>query len=608
MCGIVGYVGERQCAPILVGGLKKLEYRGYDSAGIAVLNGELKILRSKGKLANLEALLAKDMPQGTAGIGHTRWATHGRPSDENAHPHRHEDVAVVHNGIIENHLALKDELRKLGHTFSSDTDTEIFAHLVSIEVNRGRSLAEAVRAAVARVHGTYSLVVVCARFPEQIVAVKSSSPLVVGIGKGENFVASDVPALLEHTRDVVFLDEGDLVVVKKTSVEVFDVHGKKVERPGRRIDWTPMMAEKNGHKHFMHKEIFEQPTAISDTLRGRLLEEEADVFLDGFTLSPERVKSFDRIVVLACGTSWHAGLVGKAMIENMAKFPVEVDLASEFRYREPLVNERTLVLAISQSGETLDTLMALREAKKRSAYVASIVNVVGSNIARESDFVLYTHAGPEIGVASTKCFTTQLAALALLAVKLGRLRGTLNPAQAQTHLAHLRELPQQLEHVLSQEEAVKHMAKSFVNAHDALFLGRGPMHPIALEGALKLKEISYLHAEGYAGGEMKHGPIALIDEKMPVVVIAPRGSVHEKMLGNVEEVRARGGKVFAILTEGDEHLSKLADGCVFIPDAPALFASMLAAVPLQMLAYFVADARGTDVDQPRNLAKSVTVE
>jgi len=609
MCGIVGYVGEAQCAQILVGGLKKLEYRGYDSAGIAVhSNGELEIIRSVGKLANLEALLAKDAPKGTAGIGHTRWATHGRPSDENAHPHRHKDVAVVHNGIIENHLALKESLRAVGHHFASETDTEIFAHLISDEVEKGASLPEAVRRAVGQVHGTYALVVACSKFPEQIVAVKNASPMVVGLGQGCNFVASDVPALLEHTRDVIFIEEGDLVVVEKGGVSLFDLSMKPVQRKVTRVDWTPMMAEKNGHKHFMHKEIHEQPRAIADTIRGRVSLEEADVWLDGFDLDAQKVQSLKKVFILACGTSYHAGLLGKAMIESLAKIPVEVDLASEFRYRNPLVDSDMLAIAISQSGETADTLAALREAKARGARTGGICNVVGSNIPRESGFTVYTHAGPEIGVASTKCFTTQLSALYLLAVKLGRLSGALSPEKARELLGQLREVPQLMEKALEQEGAVKAMAKQFVHARDVLFLGRGPMWPIALEGALKLKEISYIHAEGYAAGEMKHGPIALIDQNVPVVVLAPKGAGYEKMLGNAEEVRARGGKLFAVVTEGDTEMSRLADGWVTIPDAPPLLAGMLAAVPLQMLAYHVADARGTDVDQPRNLAKSVTVE
>ena len=609
MCGIVGYVGSRPCAPILVSGLKKLEYRGYDSAGIAVhASGELQILRSVGKLQNLEQLLAQGAPQGTAGIGHTRWATHGRPSDENAHPHRHRDVAVVHNGIIENHLALKAQLRAAGHTFTSETDTEIFAHLISDAIDAGHDLPEAVRQALLQVRGTYALVVACARFPDEIVAVKNASPMVVGVGQGEAFVASDVPALLEHTREVIFMEEGDLVVVDRSGARFFDLAMKPVSRIATRIDWTPMMAEKNGHKHFMHKEIHEQPRAIADTLRGRSNLDEGDVYLDGFSLDAAQVRALEKVFILACGTSYHAGLVGKAMIESIAKIPVEVDLASEFRYRDPLVNDRMLALAISQSGETADTLAALREAKSRGATVGSICNVLGANIPRESAFTVYTHAGPEIGVASTKCFTTQLVAQYLLAVKLGRLRGTLSAEQGQALLGQLREVPTWVEQALDQEPVIKDLSRHFVGARDVLFLGRGPCFPIALEGALKLKEVSYIHAEGYAAGEMKHGPIALIDPQVPVVVLAPKGPGYEKMLGNAEEVRARGGKLFAVVTEGDAELSRLALGSVSVPDAPPLLAGLLASIPLQLLAYHVADARGTDVDQPRNLAKSVTVE
>jgi glucosamine--fructose-6-phosphate aminotransferase (isomerizing) len=609
MCGIVGYVGDKSAAQVLVGGLRKLEYRGYDSAGIAVhSNGELQVRRAKGKLANLEAVLLQQALPGTVGIGHTRWATHGRPSDENAHPHRFKDVAIIHNGIIENHLALKEELRAQGHSFASDTDSEIFAHLVCRQVDAGLPLEKAVRAAVDRVEGTYALVVACGRFPDEVVAAKSHNPLVVGLGQGENFVASDTPALLEHTRDFQFLEEGDLVVLKKGSVRILDPKGNEVKRALRRVDWTPMMAEKNGHKHFMHKEIFEQPQAIADTIRGRSLVEEGDVHLDDFPLSAEQVQGLEKVVVLACGTSWHAGLVGKWAIESLARIPVEVELASEFRYRDPIVNGRMLAIAVSQSGETADTLAALREAKKRGAHTGAVCNVLGSNIPREAGFTVYTHAGPEIGVASTKCFTTQLVAMILLGLKLGRMKGTLSASQVREHLGHLRELPKQVEAALQQEPAIKAMSREFSTARDALFLGRGPLFPLALEGALKLKEISYLHAEGYAAGEMKHGPIALIDEKMPVVVLALKGASYEKMLGTVSEVQARDGRVYALLTEGQTELAKTVQGHIVLPDVPALYATVLAAVPLQLLAYFVADARGTDVDQPRNLAKSVTVE
>ncbi|HVP63059.1 MAG TPA: glutamine--fructose-6-phosphate transaminase (isomerizing) [Myxococcaceae bacterium] len=611
MCGIVGYIGEQQSAPILVSGLKKLEYRGYDSAGLAVVNGgTLNVVRATGKLKNLEARIGAEPPTGTLGIGHTRWATHGRPTDENAHPHAYDGVAVVHNGIIENHLELKAMLKQRGHVFASETDTEVFAHLIAAELKGGKDLPEAVRGAVAQVKGTYGLAVVWAKDPDRIVATKDSSPMVVGLSEGQNFVASDVPALLEHTRDMVFLEEGDLAVLSRTRVDVFDREGRAVNRPTRRIDWTPMMAEKGGHKHFMHKEIWEQPRALADTLRGRVLLSEGDVFFEGWTLGPEEVKALSRITLLACGTSWHAGLAGRAMIESLARIPVEVELASEFRYRDPLIEPGQLAIAISQSGETLDTLCALREAKARGARTIALCNVVGSAMTREADLTVLTNAGPEIGVASTKAFTTQLAALYLLAVKLGRLRGTLDVARAQELLTHLTEIPKRLEEALHCEAAVKQIARRYQNAQDFLFLGRGPMYPVALEGALKLKEISYIHAEGYAGGEMKHGPIALIDEKLPVVVLAPREPhvPYEKIVGNVEEVRARGGKVIAVVDEDDTAVASLADDVIRLPASSALLAPIVTAVPLQLLAYHVADLRGTDVDQPRNLAKSVTVE
>jgi len=611
MCGIVGYVGEQQSAPILVSGLKKLEYRGYDSAGLAVVNGgTLNVVRATGKLKNLEARIGSEPPAGTLGIGHTRWATHGRPTDENAHPHTHDGVAVVHNGIIENHLELKAMLKERGHVFASETDTEVFAHLIAAELHGGKDLPEAVRAAIAQVKGTYGLAVVWAKDPDRIVATKDSSPMVIGLSEGQNFVASDVPALLEHTRDMVFLEEGDLAVLSRARVDFYDRQGRPVNRPTRRIDWTPMMAEKGGHKHFMHKEIWEQPRALADTLRGRVLLSEGDVFLEGWTLGPEEVRHLSRIALLACGTSWHSGLAGKAMIESLARIPVDVELASEFRYRDPLIEPGQLAVAISQSGETLDTLCALREAKARGARTVALCNVVGSAMTREADLTVLTNAGPEIGVASTKAFTTQLAALFLIAVKLGRLRGTLDVGRAQELLTQITEIPKRVEEALHCEGEVKRIARVYQNAQDFLFLGRGPMHPVALEGALKLKEISYIHAEGYAGGEMKHGPIALIDEKLPVVVLAPREPPvpYEKIVGNVEEVRARGGKVIAVVDEGDTQVSSLADDVIRLPASSALLGPIVTAVPLQLLAYHVADLRGTDVDQPRNLAKSVTVE
>ncbi|MBN8469468.1 glutamine--fructose-6-phosphate transaminase (isomerizing) [Corallococcus exiguus] len=611
MCGIVGYVGDKESAPILVSGLKKLEYRGYDSAGVAVVGGnQLNVVRATGKLRNLENRVVQDLPKGTTGIGHTRWATHGRPSDENAHPHTYKNVAVVHNGIIENHLALKAELRARGHVFASETDSEVFAHLISAEVERGVDLPDAVRAAIKQVKGTYGLVVVCSNDPGRIVCTKDASPMVLGLGEGQNFVASDVPALLEHTRDFVYMEEGDLAVVTAAKVDIFNRDGKLVNRPTRRIDWTPMMAEKGGYKHFMHKEIWEQPRAIADTLRGRMLLTEGDVHFDTWNLSQEQVKSFTKVTILACGTSWHSGVAGKHMIESLARLPVEVELASEFRYRDPIVEKSHLVIAISQSGETADTLGAFKEAKRLGAHTLAVCNVIGSAMTRESDLHILTNAGPEIGVASTKAFTTQLVTLYLLAVKLGRMRGTLSVEGAQEHLTHLTQVPKMIEDVLKCEPQVKRVAREFMNAQDFLFLGRGPMHPVALEGALKLKEISYIHAEGYAGGEMKHGPIALIDEKMPVVVIAPKQPhvAYEKIIGNIEEVRARGGKVIAILDEDDTQADTLADHVIRIPAACALLAPVVATIPLQLLAYHVAEMRGNDVDQPRNLAKSVTVE
>jgi glutamine---fructose-6-phosphate transaminase (isomerizing) len=611
MCGIVGYVGDKESAPILVSGLKRLEYRGYDSAGVAVLNRNvLNVVRATGKLRNLEARVSSEVPKGTIGIGHTRWATHGRPSDENAHPHTYENVAVVHNGIIENHLKLKDELKRKGHVFSSETDSEVFAHLIAAELKLGADLKDAVRRAVSQVKGTYALAVVCADDPSRIVCTKDASPMVLGLSAGQNFVASDVPALLEHTRDFVYMEEGDLAVLTAERVEIYDRRGQLVNRPTRRIDWTPMMAEKGGHKHFMHKEIWEQPRAVADTIRGRVLLSEGDVHFEGGSLSQEKVAQLTKITILACGTSYHSGLAGKTMIEKLARIPVEVELASEFRYREPIVAPTHLAIAISQSGETADTLAALKEAKALGAMSLTLCNVMGSAMTREAELSILTNAGPEIGVASTKAFTTQLIGLYLLAVKLGRMRNTLTVKQAQEHLTHLTQIPKLVENVLKCEPSVLKIAREFQRAQGFLFLGRGPMYPVALEGALKLKEISYIHAEGYAGGEMKHGPIALIDEQLPVVVIAPKEPkiAYEKILGNIEEVRARGGKVIAIIDEDDEHVKSLADYVVQIPPACALLAPVVATVPLQLLAYHVADLRGNDVDQPRNLAKSVTVE
>jgi glucosamine--fructose-6-phosphate aminotransferase (isomerizing) len=615
MCGIVGYVGSQDCASFLVEGLRKLEYRGYDSAGVALIGTDgLKVLRARGKLSNLQTLVERERPGGTLGIGHTRWATHGKPSDENAHPHSYKGVAVVHNGIIENHMDLKEKLKAAGHVFTSETDTEIFAHLISDAFVGGeRDLMAATRQALAQVRGTYALAVVAQADPKTLVAAKNASPLVVGFGQGEMYLASDVPALLDRTRDVVFLEEGEIARIRADSVEIFDAQRKKVERKPRRIDWTPVMAERDGHKHFMHKEIFEQPRAIIDTIRGRASVETGDVALEGVELDAAAAQKVSRILILACGTSYHSALVGKHYIEQLARIPVEVDLASEFRYRDPLVAPDTLCIGISQSGETADTLNAMREAKSKGARTFAICNVLGSALTRESDAVLYTHAGPEIGVASTKCFTTQIAALYLLAVRLGRLRGTLDAARGRELLAALRAAPALMEECLRREAQVIEAARVFAIARDTLFLGRGLQTAVALEGALKLKEISYIHAEGYAAGEMKHGPIALIDSDLPVVIIATRDGAgrtdtYEKMIGNMEEVRARGGQILALCTDGDQHASKLATRVLYVPPTSAFVAPLVNTIPLQLFAYHVADHRGTDVDQPRNLAKSVTVE
>ncbi len=611
MCGIVGYVGPRQCVDLIVDGLRKLEYRGYDSAGVAVVGpGGLAIKRAKGKLQNLCALLAEAPLTGCTGIGHTRWATHGRPSDENAHPHAHAGVAVVHNGIIENHLELKAALTARGHQFKSETDTEIFAHLIADALEDGkRDLREAVRASLAQVHGTYAIAVVSEKRPDEIVAAKNASPLVVGYGKGESFLASDVPAILEHTREVVYLEEGELAVLTAGAIALYGRNGEQISRKPRRIEWSAVAAEKDGHKHFMHKEIFEQPRAVADTIRGRASLEQGDVVLDGMELPADYVRSLQRVVIVACGTSSHAGLAGRQMIESLARIPCQVELGSEFRNRDPLVDERTLCLAVTQSGETADTLAAVRVARARGARAYAICNVVGSAVSRECDGgTLFTRAGPEIGVASTKAFTTQLAALFLLAVGLGRLRGTLTAEQGREQLEALRHLPLWMEQMVRQEAALMPIAKRCAAARDVLFLGRGNQFPVALEGALKLKEISYIHAEGYAAGEMKHGPIALIDEHMPVVVLATREPAYEKTLGNIEEVRARGGHVYAVVSEGDTHAASLAEVAITVPAAPPLLTPLLSIIPLQFLAYHVADLKGTDVDQPRNLAKSVTVE
>jgi glucosamine--fructose-6-phosphate aminotransferase (isomerizing) len=606
MCGIVGYVGARDATSVLLGGLHRLEYRGYDSAGVAVIAaGETQVRRCRGKLSALEGLLKETPVRGSVGIGHTRWATHGRPSDENAHPHRAGSVCVVHNGIIENHATLRARLAAAGRTFTSQTDTEVIAHLIDEAVAAGAaSLADAVRRALQQVEGAYAIAVVSDRHPDEIVAAKTASPLVVGLGQGENFVASDAPAILEYTREMIFLDDGDVVALTREAVALTDIDGHPRVRAPKTITWTAAQAEKGGYPHFMLKEIHEQPQAVSDTLRSRLLLDAGDVSLDGQSLGEPPA----RVVILACGTSYHAGLVGKFLVENLARIPCEVDLASEFRYREPVVGARDLVVAISQSGETLDTLAAVREATARGAPTLAVCNVVDSAIARVCQHVLYTHAGPEIGVASTKCFTAQLAALTLLAIHIGRRKSALSDAAAAELVGELVQIPHKMSETLRATGNLRELARKHMHARDFLFLGRGTNYPIALEGALKLKEISYIHAEGYAAGEMKHGPIALIDDGLPVVIIATRGKGYDKVLSNLAEVRAREGHVIAVATRGDDAIRAHCQDVLWVEEAPPLLQPMLTVLPLQLLAYSMAVARGTDVDQPRNLAKSVTVE
>jgi len=609
MCGIIGYIGSRQATPLLVGGLRKLEYRGYDSAGVSVFNnGTSRVVRCRGKLSNLEEKLLKEPAPGTIGIGHTRWATHGRPSDENSHPHKVGPISVIHNGIIENHLQLRSELAASGAKFSSETDTEIFAHLVEREIALGaENLTTAVRRSLAKVRGSYAFVVMSDKEPQTLVAAKNSSPLVVGLGEGENFVASDVTAILSETRKVIFVEEGELVTVTKDKVTITDFEGKPHNREPKTITWSAVQAEKGGFKHFMLKEIHEQPRAVADTLTGRVDLENDDVLLDGVEIDVAKVK---RIIFIACGTSYHASMVGEFLVESLARIPVEVDLASEFRYRDPILGPGDLVVAVSQSGETLDTMEAVREAKKKGAQVLAISNVLESSIPRLADYAFYTHAGPEIGVASTKAFTTQLVAMTLLAIYLGRRTKALSKERARALLAELVQLPTKMRDVVESGAQLQVLARRYglPSPHGFLFLGRGAQYPIALEGALKLKEISYIHAEGYAGGEMKHGPIALIDDTLPVVVLVPRGPHYEKMVSNLAEVRARQGKVLAIATKGDNEIGGHADDVVLVPDTALELQPILTVLPLQMLSYYVADGKGTDVDQPRNLAKSVTVE
>ncbi|HEY1273037.1 MAG TPA: glutamine--fructose-6-phosphate transaminase (isomerizing) [Terriglobales bacterium] len=624
MCGIVGYVGKKQVVPVILDGLRRLEYRGYDSAGIAVAgNGEgLQVRRAEGKLRNLEEVIRLKPIDGTYGIGHTRWATHGRPTEENAHPHRDCSgrMVVVHNGIIENYVTLKKSLIAEGHKFVTETDTEVIAHLVEkyfLKPGNGNrpALEEAARKAVKLLTGVFALAVISVDEPNKIVAARQGPPAVIGLGKDEYFVASDVPAILYHTRDLFFLADGDLAVITPDGVQLSDFDGKPLIRQVQHVTWDPIMAEKGGFKHFMLKEIYEQPRSVRDTTIGRVSQETGHVFLEEMEISEAEFKAIKKINIAACGTSWHAGLAGKFMIESLARVPVEVDYASEWRYRDPIIAPETATLLISQSGETADTIAAQREAKAKGSKTLAICNVVGSMITREAAGTIYTHAGPEIGVASTKAFTGQLTALYLFALYLAQARGSLTGEEARHAVEELTRIPGKLEHQLTHEEICEELAKLYVRSQDFLFLGRGIHYPIALEGALKLKEISYIHAEGYPAGEMKHGPNALIDENLPVVIIATRdindhGSMvrYEKTISNLKEVKARSGKVIALATDGDGEIKEAADHVIYIPPAPEELSVILEIVPLQLLAYHIAVRRGCDVDQPRNLAKSVTVE
>jgi glucosamine--fructose-6-phosphate aminotransferase (isomerizing) len=609
MCGIIGYLGPQEAMPILLDGLKRLEYRGYDSAGMAVIgrNG-LAIRRSLGKLRELEKTLSQEPLAGTVGIGHTRWATHGRPSEANAHPHQVGDIAVVHNGIIENYLDIKENLLKEGHRFASETDTEIVSHLVVRHLSRGADYLTAIQHTLQEIKGSYALVLVNAHEPRLLVAARKESPLILGLGDGEFFLASDIPAILPYTRQVIFLEDHDLVVVRDGEFFILTSDGQRVQRPEHTITWSPAMAEKAGYKHFMQKEIFEQPRALIDTFRSRIRLEEGEVFLEEVPFSLEDLQAIRKIFIVACGTSYHAAMVGKHLLESICRLPVEVDLGSEFRYRDPLVDKTTLLIPISQSGETADTRAGLTAGQEKGAKTLAICNAVGSSIARDADCVFYTHAGPEIGVASTKAFTTQIVALYLISLYLSQHLGGISRVEVRQRLNELVRLPTWVQETLDLDINIRDLAQQYLNAQNFLYLGRGLHYPIALEGALKLKEISYIHAEGYAAGEMKHGPIALIDQNMPVVVLASRTPVLEKIQGNIEEVAARGGRLIA-LTEADNYqVIERVESAIPVPTAPLDLSPIVLTVPLQLLAYHIADLRGTDVDQPRNLAKSVTVE
>ena len=610
MCGIVGYAGGRECLSILIEGIKRLEYRGYDSAGVAIQEDHsLHVVKAAGKIRELESRLAREHPHGTTGIAHTRWATHGAPSDLNAHPITDTAgrIAVVHNGIIENFAALKSALEAEGVRFKTETDSEVLAHLIAKHQARGLNLEHAVGAALAAVEGTYGIAVISADEPGTVIGARHGSPLVVGIADGEYFLASDVAPIVEHTRQVVYLDDGEMAVLTPGGFHTSTIASERIDKAVHEVDWDLAQIEKGGFDHFMLKEIFEQPASVRNAMRGRLNTDEGLAKLGGLNLTPEELREIKRLIIIACGTSWHAGLIGEYMIEELARIPVEVEYASEFRYRNPILDAGTTVIVISQSGETIDTLAAMREAQRKGARALGVVNVVGSTIARESDGGVYIHAGPEIGVASTKAFTSQVAVLALLTLALGRQRALSREAGIEV-ARELDRIPGKIEEILSRSDAVRAIAQKYAQRNNFIYLGRGTNFPVALEGALKLKEISYIHSEGYPAAEMKHGPIALIDENMPVVFLCPRDSAYEKVVNNMMEVRARRGRIIAIATEGDTEITRIADHVIFIPQTLSVLQPMLSVIPLQLLAYHVAVIRGCDVDQPRNLAKSVTVE
>ncbi|MBI5740028.1 MAG: glutamine--fructose-6-phosphate transaminase (isomerizing) [Nitrospirae bacterium] len=610
MCGIIGYIGKRNAIPVLINGLKRLEYRGYDSAGIAFFSGnKISVRRCAGKIKDLESAIKGEKLRSVAGLGHTRWATHGRPSEDNAHPHRAGGTVLVHNGIIENYFELKEDLRKKGHVFKSETDTEVISHLIHSFLQKGLSFEDAMREALKLLEGSYAIGVINEKEPGRMLAVKKDSPLVLGLGDGEFFIASDIPAFLKYTRDVIILENNELVSITNKGVSISALNtGKPVRREATRITWSPTMAEKGGYRHFMLKEIYEQPRAVADTIRGRVFPERGEVNLEEFSLRESDLRKIGKVFLIACGTSWHAALVGKYMIEDMARVPCEVDIASEFRYRKPIVPKDSFVIVITQSGETADTIAAQREARKLGARVLTICNVVGSTSSREADSVFYTHSGPEIGVASTKAFTTQLIGLYLFSIALAKAKGGIASGQIKELFSELLQLPEKIKKALQINDQVLKIAKKFCYTRDFLYLGRGINYPIALEGALKLKEISYIHAEGYPAGEMKHGPIALIDNSMPVLALAPDDQVLEKILSNMEEVNSRGGKVIAVTTEGVKKVFAHASDILFMPKTNSYLTPVIFAIPMHLLAYHMAVLKKCNVDQPRNLAKSVTVE